>query len=371
MRKNLYTAILALILGGGSLFFLYNKYAPSPDNIVQNETKAIGETSNQRLLKYSQNYAKADSLRYNNKFTDAADLYMKTLSEAKSEDRGQVDYLLGLSLLSSGQIASGIDRLKSVAQNTNYNNYVRAYAVHQMGARYFQFHDSEITKNIFNTEPYSQMYDSSDVYQSYRHLFEYASSIQPIAMSELRIARWYADEISRLSKLSTGSKSDTDKITDLKKKAEASIKSANEDILRILKYDADNIVAAFFFKAVTLATLSLTGDDSLGSPEPVFEEALNYISENPNYNNEISVAFNEASYLAKKYGEPRKSDIQSLLSRIYNNQNLLESDFYLRLQKQPSSKTRIFSPTDLESIDKLVTLDSNFKKLLVDLGWKF
>ncbi|MBT9164740.1 MAG: hypothetical protein DDT23_00745 [candidate division WS2 bacterium] len=351
----IFCAVASLLIYGA---FSTNFFAGKPSDNLQTP-------SNQRLLETNPQYVSGEQLRQEGNLEEAILKYQEALLYADRDDKGQVDYKVALSKLEWGAIPEGIEHLKRIAANTEYNNFVRSYAVSAMGNFYYARREQIYTDEIFKDGVYKSFYDPNDVNKSYRRLYEYASSFQPTAISELRIARWYSSKILHLQ--STPSSDSQEIIEEYKKIIRKNLAVANQDHERIIRFDRKSIVPVLFNRAIVLSDLSISGDDSFGNPETVFDTALDYLAKNPSLNSEMVVSFYKANYLSRK-ANPNVVDIKKLLSRIYNEPNIAQTNFYISLRNERNENA---ANTELrrDSVN-LSAIDPKFKAFLVELGWK-
>lgn len=357
--KKLITYILAFLLIL-SLFGFYSYNSGLLNSILDNrifKVDKIQESSKQRLLRENSDYRNADDLFKKGMYNEALTKYREAMDSADSIDVGQVDYKIGVSLLAQGKIKEGIEELKRIAANEKYNSYVRAYAIHAMGNKFYESYDKNVTNEIFSTEPYSSMKISGDVAKTYRKLFEYSSSIQPIALSELRIARWYAEQIAS----NTLNAKD---VADYTKIINESLDRASKDLPRIQDYDKESMLNVLFLKASILSSLSIANIET-ESVDTAFNNAIQESIRVSDTNSKISITFNYALYLSKKFGESKKVEIDNLLSGMINDPIFSKTPFNKILINEKSTKTIAHS-----NILLCAKFSKTFNDYLIKLGWK-
>jgi tetratricopeptide (TPR) repeat protein len=318
------------------------------------------ESSKQRLLRDNINYKEADDLFKKGMYNEALTKYQEAMDSADSIDIGQIDYKIGVSLLAQGKIKEGISELKRIAANEKYNSYVRAYAVHAMGNKFYESYDKNVTNEIFSTEPYSSMKVDGDVQQTYRKLFEYSSSMQPVALSELRIARWYAEQIAS-NALSNKKDINVENYTKL---VNESLDRANKDLPRIQDYDKESMLNVLFLKASILSSLSIANIET-ESVDIAFNNAIQEATRVTDINSKMSITFNYALYLSKKFGESKKTEINNLLSSMINDPNFSKTPFNKILINERATKTIAHS-----NIILCAKFSKTFSDYLIKLGWK-
>lgn len=344
--------VLAIVIG-------YYTLGDQFGNQIVNRNTSF--TSHERLVTSSEEYKTAEEFRSAGNHAEAVAYYEEAMSKSNSADAGQIDYKIGSSLLADGKIGSGVSHLKEVASNTNYNGYVRAYAINEMATFYFHDFNEEITSEIFKDAPYSSMFISNNIKASYNNLYKYSVSIQPTAQAELRIARYLAEEL--ISNNDTASIDREKTVLEIRDR----IVSANKDLERIVNKDRNSASVTFFLLGQVLSMLERLGASAGISPESAFDSALTYANEKKDPLNYIPpISYSYAIHLATVSQNKDAEKILRLMKNVYEYPQFNKSSLYKRLLQYKDSPNSI----DYQNAVAISKIDTGFKNFLVSIGWK-
>lgn len=366
-KKILIIAVLVLFVGA-ALFILLIQFKVIPEQLMlkpSNRGTSGAEVIplNEQIKKKNAPYVEAGELYREGKLGQSIQKYKEALLKAETNDeRAQIEFVISQVEEDTGNNNDAIATMKRVGNNTAYSGIARAYAIEYMGRLFYTKHDRAITEAIFADSPYSGLKNTNPEV-SYRKLFEYASSFYPLAISEFRIAKWYADEIVNLEKEGL-SEEEKNKIEIYKNVIIEHLKNGNDDLPRAENIDYSYYLSALNRKASLLASLDLSQSASLGSAEPAFKEVLEKTAEKSK-GKEAFVRFNYAIYLARKFGGERTGDIKSLLSPLYQSNAYKHSDLFELLTNEKNTDTRTH-----KNIELLAGIDPEFKLFLASPGWK-
>jgi hypothetical protein len=264
----------------------------------------------------------------------------------------------------SGDRIGAIKKYKQIVANLSYNPAARAYAILYMGQMHYNsLDDTSITAEIFKDEPYKSFFVEGNTALSYRHLFEYSSSFYPLALSELRIADWYASRITELYKVSESSP----EIMNYRAIIDVKISNADAEFKRMASYPNETpfVRTALTRKAVILEKLSYLDFASAANAEAAFKVVLDLYSTTNLKGREAILRYYYARFLLKTYGEKRAMDITEILKPIYTKSEYKTPAtelFFKYAPKENSLRT--------ERLKSLALLDQNFRLFLMSLGWK-
>lgn len=344
--------VLAIVIG-------YYTLGDQLGNQIVNRNTSF--TSHERLVTSNEEYRTAEEFRSAGNHAEAVAYYEEAMSKSNSADAGQIDYKIGSSLLADGKISSGVSHLKEVASNTNYNGYVRAYAINEMATFYFHDFNEEITSEIFKDAPYSSMFISNNIKASYNNLYKYSVSIQPTAQAELRIARYLAEEL--ISNNDTASIDREKTVLEIRDR----IVSANKDLERIVSKDRNSASVTFFLLGQVLSMLERLGASAGISPESAFDSALTYANEKKDPLNYIPpISYSYAIHLATVSQNKDAEKILRLMKNVYEYPQFNKSSLYKRLLQYKDSPNSI----DYQNAVAISKMDTGFKNFLVSIGWK-
>lgn len=361
MNRN----ILILLLGGlvflGAMGFgVWYYYARTPAPLYSS-TNTIFAT----LMRTNSDFAKAQDLRQSGDYIEALAAYQAALPNAADIfQKAIIDIHIALTTSLSGDPIEAIKLYKQIEANAAYMSITRAYAVMYMGRAYDITLDPAITTEIFKDEPYASFFVSGDTALSYRHLFEYSSSFYPLALSELRIARWYASRILTLYKTSSSSP----EIAVDKAIIDEKLKNADAEIERTQQYPNVNqlIPPALVQKAFVLSQLSSVGLESFTDAESAYKDALAaYAQFGLKKGSDAILRYHYAWFLLNTDREKRTADIEQLLKPIYTEPEYRESANNAFFKNAPE-----VSDVRKEKLQSLALLVPEFKAFLISLGWK-
>lgn len=348
--------LLAAILGGG-WFYVHSLISKD----FAGQQISTNQTPFASLSASNSAFAQATSLYNARDYIGALAKYREALATSKNPvEEGQIEIKIGNALLKSGDVNGAIDTFQMIAQKNTYTKITRAYAVQNIGLIYDATGQSVIAKT-FAVEPFSSMYASSSIPLSYRHLYEYAVSLYPLAESELRVGDWYASALVQQKKgIISLSASSTTLFTTI---ARAKIGAANADITRI-QADPNEVgimPEVLKRKALVIGKLAEAGVISLADADAAYRKAMNtYAALGPGQDGFMRYFY--AAYLTRVAST---SPAITILAPLYSN-NLykgtdVESFFASERDNNLSQKF---------VLQRLAKVDPGFKQYLQSLGWK-
>ena len=356
MSTKIIYSILGLILLSVGGYWVWETYtAPNP---VESNKELYSD------LMSEQDFGKAESFRNASDPRQALLAYKDALPKTRThEEEGQIKLLIAISTEQSGEYMAAIPLYKEVAANTVYPERIRANAVQYMGLMQSFYGDPKITEEIFKDAPYTSLKAIHDPV-SYRHLFEYASSLYPLALSELRIADWYATAVLiQGGVLPNTKKTITDEeLVSYKLQATTHLANADKEIDRMRgdPLDDSNLPLALMRKAIALGKMERAkvftnvAEQAFGIAQKEYEDR-GWTSG--------FLYYNFALYLNQTSGAKRTDLIVRTLSGIYAGQR----DEYA-ISFLTNERTNVTgSKADIVSLAKV---DPKFKDFLISLGWK-
>jgi len=344
--------LLFIAVGIAGMYFFFSTRSP------KNEA-----TFYENLISSNRDFALGESLYKNGKYESAISSYKTALQNVSNlNEKAQVLYKISLAYRFNNQPLIAIPLFKEIVAISEYPSTTRAYAVQAMGQAYYSFNDPAITEEIFKDSPYKEMYNKDDNALSYRKLFEYASSFYPLGIPETRIAQWYAQEIVNSNK-----SGDTSNNESYKNIIRTKLANATTDIART-QTNPDRgstyIPEILTREASVLGMLSISGDESLGSPEEAFKKSLDTAAGSTTY--EAQARYFYTLFLAQKYGTARSTEIQNLLSDFYTTARYDNTGIVRFIKNEKDNQTGV-----KKDIIMLANLDPKFKNYLIKLGWQF
>lgn len=357
-----WTVIALCIIGVMAFFFIFHQN-PAATAITYSHTNTV----NAVLRAQNQPFERAELIAG---LTDSSStamriaLYQQALELAADKTQeGHIKYKLGIATLKNHDYLGAVGIFKDIGSDTEYSMFDRAYAVQTIGNIFYNYHDPKIADETFSQELYASLRVQNDIQLSYRHMYEYAASIYPLAMSEARIADWYANDLLLLEAASSSLSNEVINahvliIKNAFVKLDADIARTKDDPNAAV--DAPD---ALLREAIVLGKLA---ELKLGDPsdaEKVFEQSRvlqMLIAKHPN----PYYFFHYSKYLADIYGVAKSSEIKTQLSELYNGGYTKQDPIINFLTNERNNITN--TKSDLK---RLAQIDPKFKSFLLTLGW--
>jgi len=325
------------------------------------------------LLQKSPDFAQGQSARREGDYVSAQQYFEKAFSEAKDDaKKGLIAYWLADAYAANARYKESVALLQGIAHDTRYASIIRAYAVQKMALMYRQYWDPVITDEVFKHPVFAPMLVQDDPTLSYRRLFEYATTLYPLALSEFYVADWYADD-ALYAKFQVRNGSIEKSVANVRVGEDKAviwerILAGNQHIRLVQDgvVSDESIYAALERRAAVIGKMQRLGDNSFGDAEAEFKNLLAKY-ESDGIMTDGTVRLQYAIFLARMYKDVRVADIQAILSPIY------DSPTY----RSPSLGTAMKALKDVPSgesatkaaVAYIAGLDPEFKKFLSSLGW--
>jgi hypothetical protein len=239
------------------------------------------------------------------------------------------------------------------------------------------------------------MYDPNNVPVSYRKLFEYASELYPLAISELRVAFWHANELVRVAKkLATAADIPLTSViprmeelslwetlaTEEQKDARGMqgefmnsvrivrdrIRRADADIERIKDNPNENgdIPEILQRKAVIGMRMLSIGDVSFDDPGPLLVQVMNIFATRGQKTEDGYTRYYYAQYLLDKDTKPTVEQLSGVLSPLYTEE-------YTQSSVQKFFANERANVLGVKStLVRIAQAEPKFREHLQKLGWK-
>ena len=281
------------------------------------------------------------------------------------KEEGQLKYKIALSESSGNNPSEGIVLFKEVAANENYTPTIRAYAVQNLGSLLYSYNTPEVKTEVFKDDPYKSFWLEDDYSLSRRKVFDYASSLYPLGISELRIAKWYTEEILESINSKNIDASPEKSIEEMKLIVREKLINTDKYLRDIAKDEQARsyIAEVLYRKGMVLGDMLLVGDTTFADPEDVFKQSLS-VAAVGNIKLEASAKYTYAVFLAKMYGEKRADDIKKLLGDFYQK-DVYKNTTIVRFIKNEKNN----GLGQKSDIILLAKIDAKFHDFLLSLGW--
>lgn len=369
MKINLKVVIALLCfvligLGGvGYVFLVIQGQGSEPLSAPATEQPPI-----ERIAKKNVDFARGTAAFAARNYTEAIKFFESALDQSKDPaERAQISYKMAQAYEEEGSSTSSIKAVllyKAVAADERAGERLRAYAIQSIGNLLYKVNTPEIYAEVFSGDPYAGFLENGDYGLAKRKLFEYASTFRKLGISELRIAKWYTDEILKITRAGQA-KERAAEIEEMKQRVREHLWNADR-YLETIENDRDErwyAAEVLYRRAMVLGDLALSGDSSLGDPEAVFQRAI--VRAMSTGVNEAPAKFVYASYLARAYGPGRASDIQKLLADFRIDGPFMHTGMVRSLKEERNNVSGY--RTD---VLMLARLDKNFAAFLRDIGWE-
>lgn len=345
-------AALAVIVAGA--LWYYSFVATTPPGVSENPAAT--------LLENNVAYAEAYELNSAGKFSEARAKYEQALLEADTPaSEAQIKMKIAHTVRDDGDLVRAAQLYIEIANDSSYTSMARAYAVQALALLGDYTGDSAVRAETFKVEPFASLRVPNNFQLSYRNLFEYASSLYPLAIPELRSAMWYAQSLLRDERGGLDLRPET--AAEYRAIVEASLARANADIART-KDDPNEAVLKPEIarsRAIVLGRMALAGYGSLEEAEQAYASALQEHLDR-GVPRDGYMRYWYALYLVEVGN--RTNDIVTLLAPLYTDPAYTSSNVvsFLTTERnnQLGAKVRL---------QALADIDPNFKDFLISLGW--
>ncbi len=276
-----------------------------------------------------------------------------------------------------GQLEA-IRELKSVFNNTNLSNQLRALALNRLIGFYYYGRDPIIAQAIFADEPFSTFLVGDDIGLAMRKIGEYSYSLAPSSMTKVRFSFWYGGELLDNKELSLKTKKEYgEKITALVEESRQLFESEPQQGFNSI--DAGKALF-WHFHALNLATLAVAGlSKTPGDFEQSFQKALSFdkpeLGESNNLMRELSafIHFYYGALLYEASGNARIADVRSHAEKVVevvSSAKELEKIPFYQLMRVERDKPVAKRDHNYRFFLELASVSPVFSKFLVENGWK-
>lgn len=356
LNALLLSVFVVLLVCVGLYYYLYQPRLGFFGDTTPEET-ATTPTAEDLLLQ-NQLYQSAGRSLASGDVKTARGQYSSLLREVSDPgQQGLVQYRIALTYVIEDP-QEAIRLFKEVAANEAVPTVERAYAVQRLALMLSRTSDPTVVPAIFSTEPYAAWYDPNDVDLSLRRVFEYALTFYPLAVSEVRVANWLANEILEAK--------DTPEFAALVEKntpiINGHLERADADIARTRTITGakDFIPEALYMKALILARLKVAGLPY--EYEPAMKEALNAgLAQGLGFDGSARFAY---AGMLFRHEEGREAEALRLLEPM-----IADIDDYASFKRFFTNERNNVLNQKQDLVDMALAWPS-FKSLLLSLGWQ-
>jgi len=360
VRTILAVVIGVLVIGGavGAFFFFRSQTATYSD------TRTVLEV----LRQTNQDFSDGTSYVKQGKYADALESYTKALANAKdSSQEGQIRFAIGRMYEQLGRYSDAIAAFKAIAAEERYYALIRAYAVQELGAMYHLYYAdlATITAETFKDEPYASFKKNADYDTAYRKLFEYATSIYPLAYSESFVAYGYTKALVSIKGATTTSQGQQYVAS-----IATALQRADADFPRLAKNHDEQLYAPSVLSREAIVTgylvrVGVPGYTN-GAAESLYNRALQY-SATIGLKPGNFVVYHYALLLARAYGKERATDLHTLLA-VFSEKNgeKIAPEVPVFFKAVLTDPSQVSEKANVKLLGKL---DPDFKAYLLSLGW--
>ena len=325
-------------------------------------------------------FVEAEQLVRGGDYSGARAKYIEALRYAQdSVQKSQIQYKMAATSEYLGDYVGAIRELKEIVADPSANDVFRSYAVMRMGSIFYVYGYGQnldpIVVETFKGEPYASFRKDGDIYLAYRRLYEYSSSFFPAALSEMRIADWYANDIRSRAASSTYEELRPEldivlkKIANAAKDAKRIEKDPNEiGLLPDIYMRQGEIIAKLAFLARAAGEPVLTQAKELGITfeiaESSYERALLLrTTQGAEKGLDGMERFMYASFLQRYFPE-RERDIREIIAPFYKTNVYKTAPVSIFLRAQSNADTWMN-----KSLVGMAAIDPQFKGFLFSMGW--
>lgn len=278
------------------------------------------------------------------------------------EYKQYIKYKRATILILEKHYPEGVALLKEIAELNTNSNKLRAMAIEHLARSFHRTRDLELTASVFSTEPYRSFLRGRNVSEATDMIFEYAATFYPLPVTELRIAKSYADEMLHISRKKKRSETDVEAMVEYKRLVDIKLESARRE-LAVHDYTEDSSAITQRYAAV-YGSLFLAGDTTYGDPEKYYLQA---IKNSKNDNQRGFALFHYAVYLAQLDENGRKEDIIRLLQNFYTMDTYEGTDIFAFFEN-----IRFDAKVTNRGTLRLAQIDPQFKEFLkTRFEWTF
>ncbi len=366
---KLWLGIVGLVFILGTIFLFVSK---STTDIEE----APKEGFYKSLMEKNNDFAYAEGLSKSGKHDEARDYYTRALDMAEGPiEEAQLKHKIALSYNQSEKPFEAVALLKEIEKNESYTKRIRAYAVQNIGKIVYSQNSDEIRTEVFKDEPYHSFLplpqESKGRIEDYsvatRKLFEYATSLYPLGVSELRVAKWYSSKILEAKQDASSTEITVVELASYRKIVSERLASTDAFINNMEAEISDEVTRnvdlseILWKKGSVLTDLLLAGEDINLDIEALYKRSVALGLLRPAL--VASSKHQYAIFLARTNKEERREDILKLLG-----------DFYETIEQAPALKKSIAGEKEDNFGSKgeyllLAEIDPRYKDFLINLGW--
>lgn len=372
INKLLPIAIAVLLIVGVAFGYFYS-YVGNKEVVVPPDAPTY-----LKIGAENKDYIEARESFKNGAYEDAVTKYADALKKAKNPSE---EMLLKIRIAQAtewgGDKLKAIDLYKEIIADPKFasdsKDLQQGKSNAVMGLMYIfnETYDKKITDKIFTGAHYQNFIksDDADIDLAYRRLLEYANSFTsiPNLLAEAELASLYAQEVYNLKIKSSLTSEELSRLTASERIVKTKLDNINkhaDNSENYYQYSRESTRPSLLrYKAEAVGLMFSAGYKEFGDPEKIFLQALSL----PQFwRAKSQTKFSYATFLARSYGEKRKSDISPLLSDLYKTtfpENFSWRELLLNQRDHlvPRMETNLLL---------LAKVDSKFKDLLNSLGWR-
>jgi len=316
----------------------------------------------QEIAGKNPSFVSAEHFVAQGRYAEAVQQYETALAAAITvEEKIKIKVLLAGAMIQSGELAKAIPILKEILTLSSDPLTARGRATAAEGiAEIYSRGDRSVNQEIFTDEPFKSLLVPDNFGLTLRYLHEYAASIYPLAIAELRIANWYGAQLPKSGSVTNLTETD---IAEYAATARQFIAVADYDI-EYMQADGTLVAdlrAAKLARANAIAHLNRYGDTSLGKADDAFKQAIDAYATVGAGEDGIA-RYYYALFLMQTYGAEKRADIQTILAPLsqsaYRDAPVAE---LLRNARHVAYNRRFPA--------LIADIDSGFRNFLITIGW--
>lgn len=277
------------------------------------------------------------------------------------------------------------DDLKAMIRDLSLPAASRAAALGMLGEFTLFVPDAVSKEIIFNDAPYDGYLREAkgDVVTAQRIIYEKSIETSPHSLYYNLIAYWYAQQLMKNLSLTKDVRSQYMKnlLTNVGQAEKYVARDLANERAQQQLFRPVRMVRILFTGAVNYGVLGILREAKAEDVEAKFKATLNlgeqFVADAPTQDQLLLVRLWYADFLRQRFGESRRTDIESLLKPLeilptagdtrYTTLNYLRKELAESAVRNPTRYRYI----DFQDIQKLAAFEPSFRKVLVELGWKF
>ncbi len=289
--------------------------------------------------------------------------YEEALAQEDSVyEEARLRLLIAQTIRDEGEYVEAARQYKAIALDERYDAVARAYAVQALGVL-GDYGDLSAREEIFREEPFLSLYNPANPSASYRRVFDYAITLAPLPISQLRVGMWYARELA-IDKRKADPVFSEEIAERYRDRVERKlVRGRDADMLTTKEYPFDDAIdrrvdAAY---AITVGWFALAGFRSIDEADAAYKSAVDGYNQEGIELSDITLRIRYANFLSLA---GRGADVKEVLAPLSSDPRYTPELLKTYLEPQQAYNMGL-----KENALRIAQDDEAFRALLVTLGW--